>query len=624
MTTKLSWFYNRLKAMPPEEVIYRIKKTGVHNINKILYKKSVNIDEIENYNIDLEKLYKNLKNIFNEIDIDSININNNYEIFDKNVDLNKSIDWHNGTNGVWDKNISSYDIEFKNTDNIGDIRFTWEINRHQFMPYLASAYVKTKDNLYLDLLSKHLKEWIEENKYLKGINWTSSMEIALRAYQWIVVLYLLEEADIIELKRKIINCIIISIKYVMSNLSLYSSANNHLILEVAISSIIGLAFKGVYKQSWFEQGYNILSKELKEQFYDDGVNKEQALHYQGFVTDMMLQYNSILKKLGYDCIEEELIKKSVEFILSLGADKHYIDFGDSDDAKILTLSLQRYNYYHYILSFASLYYGKKYVENYDKYTEISLFMHKYTELDKVEKKSYNLFRKGGYAVINNKNDIVVFDFGELGFGNLAAHGHADALMINYYRDGNPIFIDSGTYIYNIEREKRDYYRSTKAHNTLCYNNKNQSEIKGPFLWGKKSNSNLLNTMEDNNKIIIEAQNDGYSPSVHKRKIVYYKSNKDITICDYFDKPAELNFILDDKVSIEIVKDNILKLKNSKDIYMYYDGTLHIEDTMISKKFMEEISSKKINIKYNFDKEHYIYISDNISNIYKFISERGRI
>ena len=609
--------------MPPQEVIYRIKKTSMHKVNKIVYKEPINIDELEKYNIDLERLYKNLKSIFNEVNIQSIIIDNKYETFNKQIDLKKSICWHNGTKGIWDKNISSYDIEFKNTDNIGDIRFSWEVNRHQFMPYLAGAYLKSNDKLYLELIDKHLNEWIEENKYLKGINWSSPMEIALRAYQWIIVLYLLKEVEAIELKRKIIKSIIGSIKYVMSNLSLYSSANNHLIIEAAISSIIGLAFKGVYQQSWFEDGYNILLKELKNQFHNDGVNKEQALHYQGFVTDMMLQYNSIIRKIGYECIEEELIKKSIEFIKSLMADKYYIDFGDSDDAKILSLSLRKYNYYHYILSFASLYYKREYVKDYDKYPEISLFLEREYKLENVVSKSYNLFEKGGYAVINNKSNVLLFDFGQLGFGNLAAHGHADALMINYYRDSDPIFIDSGTYIYNINKKKRDYYRGTEAHNTLCYNKENQSEIKGPFLWGRKAMTTLLNSSEDNSNIVIEAESDGYAPSMHRRKVIYNKINNDIAIYDFFNKEAELNFTLDNKVNIEKINENILRLRVKEEFYMYCDGEINIKNIKISKRFMEEIDSKRISIKYNFLKQHLIYISNDIEKIYKITSESRR-
>ena len=87
-----------------------------------------------------------------------------------------------------------------------------------------------------------------------------------------------------------------SINYVMKNLSKYSSANNHLILEVAIASIIGFILEPVYKQDWFQKGYHILEKEIPKQVYSDGVNKEQAVHYHAFVLDILIQYNIVLQK----------------------------------------------------------------------------------------------------------------------------------------------------------------------------------------------------------------------------------------------------------------------------------------------------------------------------------------
>lgn len=623
---KIIWMYNRLKSMSVIEVIYRIKKAINQKYNKQKFLKDTRIDEIldEKINIDLNNLYYNLKEIFNELDYSKVDLSDIFYIFNEEIRFDSKYEWHKGMKSEWNKSVSSYDIEFKNTDDIGDIRYTWEINRHQYMPHLASLYIKTKDKKYFRQLEGAFEDWIKNNMFLKGVNWSSSMEIALRAYQWLIVLHILKDEQSDSFKVKVSRCILASIDYVMNNLSLYSSANNHLILEAAISSIIGLCFKDVYNQNWFEEGYSILKKEVKNQFHEDGVNKEQALHYQGFVTDMMLQYNSIVKKLEYAPIEEDLISKSVEFMYMLNSKINYVDFGDSDDAKILTISSKKYNYYDYILSFASLYYKKDFSKNYKLYPEIYLFLNEdYRQLQKVNQNYFNVFSRGGYSIINYKRDTLLFDFGEIGFGNLAAHGHADALMVNYYRNNNPIFIDSGTYIYNIESKRRNYYRSTEAHNTLCYANKNQSEIKGPFLWGKKSSSKLLNQCEYEDKIIIEAENDGYSPNIHKRRIIYNKLNKDIEIYDYFQKEAELNFTLDNQIEVEKIHDNILKLRNKEDIFMYCDGEINIIDVKVSKKFMEEIDSKRINIRYAFKSKHLTLISEDINRMLVSISESER-
>ena len=61
----------------------------------------------------------------------------------------------------------------------------------------------------------------------------------------------------------------------------------------------------------------MLNKHLKKQFYDDGVNKEQALHYQAFVTDAILQYNLFLKRINHEGLCVDIIEKSVEFISNI-------------------------------------------------------------------------------------------------------------------------------------------------------------------------------------------------------------------------------------------------------------------------------------------------------------------
>lgn len=621
---KILWLYNRLKAMSISEIFYRVKQKIVHKINKIKFSNSNKIYEYVECNIDTEKLYSNLDKVFNNVQINIDQDSYEFKQFNNTINLNEKINWHKGIKGEWDKEISSYEIEFKNTDSIGDIRYSWEVNRHQFMPSLAIKYLRTKDKKYLNLLEMHFEDWMDNNRFLKGINWSSSMEIALRAYQWLIVLYFLKDSDFKEFKDKLAKSIIGSTDYVMKNLSLYSSANNHLILEVAISSIIGYCFKNTYNQDWFEKGYKVLCEELSNQFHQDGVNKEQALHYQGFVTDMMLQYNSIMKKIGFNEIESDLIKKSVLFINELNAQNNYVDFGDSDDAKIINFTNSKYNYYDYILTFASYHYGIDFSISNNSYLEVEMFCSRKKDLEKIQKREFSIYENGGYAIINNNDNVLVFDFGELGFGSLSAHGHADALMFMYYNKGNQFFIDSGTYIYNIERERRDYYRGTKAHNTLSYKDINQSEIKGPFLWGKKSTTKILNIEETDREYILEANNNGYNPNGHTRKIQYLKETDLIMIYDYFDKEAELNFILDDNVKVNKISENILRLYNNKEIFIYCDGNIELEKVNISKEFLQQIESNKIVVKYEFTKEHLTIISPDFEVLLEFLKERKKI
>lgn len=606
---KFVWLYNRLKAMTPQEVFYRIQKISNHKADKVKYKKDVLAYQLVDENIDLDSVYKNLNDIFYKIDYSSIEIKDYFNIFNDKIEFSNNYQWHKGTVGIWNSQQYSHDIEFKNTDNIGDIRYTWEINRHQFMPYLASLYMKTKDEKYLDLLKNNFEDWMQNNYFLKGVNWSSPMEIALRAYQWLIVLYLLEGIDDSRFKEKLSKSIVASIEYVMKNLSLYSSANNHLILEVMISSTVGYVFKDTYNQDWFNEGYKILEKEIILQNHKDGVNKEQALHYQAFVLDAIIQYNFILKSIGKNPICEEIIYNSLEFIGSLRANKLNFDYGDSDDAKILSFSHKKTNYYQYLLELGSIYYKEKFVEFNTISNEVKFIsgINKLEELKNVKYKKAKLYRDGGYLVINDDDNNLLMDVGELGFGTIAAHGHADALSFIYYNNDNPIIIDSGTYIYNIESQQRNYFRSTEAHSTLCYKSRNQSEIRGPFLWGKRANTTILEYIEKEDSVRIKACHDGYKPLIHTRELEYYFDGK-ILLRDYFDDKAKVNFILDNNTELERISDKIVKIKsNDSNILFNANSSILIEDTIISKSFMTKIKSKKLVIEKDFSNNKYLEV-----------------
>ena len=78
---------------------------------------------------------------------------------------------------------------------------------------------------------------------------------------------------------------------------------------------------------------------------------------------------------------------------------------------------------------------------------------------------------------------VLFDCAELGYGSIAAHGHADALSFTLRVGGRDVFVDPGTFDYFTYPEWRTYFRTTASHNTLEIDGRDQSAMLGPFLWG---------------------------------------------------------------------------------------------------------------------------------------------
>jgi hypothetical protein len=64
--------------------------------------------------------------------------------------------------------------------------------------------------------------------------------------------------------------------YVTRHISKFSSANNHLIVEMVL---LGIAGDHLGKSSWRRKANRVLEREILRQNWPDGVNKEQSLHY---------------------------------------------------------------------------------------------------------------------------------------------------------------------------------------------------------------------------------------------------------------------------------------------------------------------------------------------------------
>ena len=182
-------------------------------------------------------------------------------------------DWHAGfqTGNKWSRKFS-YSLPYKQCDHIGDARTNWELNRHFQFALLAKNFYATSDLKYYRELQALFDSWRRENPFLKGISWTSVMEVAIRAINWMYTLAFLSQSKNVDKDFKIRLSVGIRnmIGYVSQHYSRFSSANNHLLVEATAIGLAGLAF---HCEKWKTLGISILTEELLKQNYTDGVNK---------------------------------------------------------------------------------------------------------------------------------------------------------------------------------------------------------------------------------------------------------------------------------------------------------------------------------------------------------------
>ncbi len=471
--------------------------------------------------------------------------------------------WHAGfqTDTDWPL-IFSPKLDYRGMDAIGDARTNWELNKHFQFALLAKDYLASDGReWFLTELETLFEDWDEKNPFLYGISWTSAIEIAERTINWCLALGFLSAAKKVPdgLKERFTNGIINMAGYLFRHYSRYSSANNHLIIEISAVLHAGVL---TGHAPWTEKAVEILDRELFLQDYADGVNKEEALYYQAFMMEAFALDLRLLQKNGIAREKTErwipMLTKMSRYVRDcIGMYGEVVEFGDNDDGKLLDLAggERRQDYYTYILQLMSLLLPERYVPAAElpdyEWQENVCWLFTKEEREAAAKKPLYAptgsvdYAEGGNAILRSTDGEVLIgiDHAPLGYGALCAHGHADALSFQAFVGGERFLCDPGTYIYHTDEKARNDFRRTRNHNTVCIGGRDQSEMLGAFLWGRRATCRLIEAVTGEKEDVIEAEHDGYRPVTHRRRFTFDRVNRVLTIEDHVSDTTDAVFSL---------------------------------------------------------------------------------
>ena len=616
MASDLNWFIKRLSAMNSKEVAWRVGQSLRYKQESVRFKKPQKVTEklfsrkYSKLQAEPKRLGLNLRNEFYTLGT-SIPLLGDF----KYEDYKK--DWFQGFGGKgtspWPM-IPSSKLNYRERNDIGDARMNWELNKHFQFAMLAKNYYASGDSAFLDELIELFNDWNDKNPFLWGISWVSAIEIAERSMNWCYMYAFLEaslrkefhkdsahhkksknkqkkanknakshsnsastaiDASIPDNSNSCvlkvpsedavkIQILLDSIRigvvnmadYISHHYSQFSSANNHLIVEISAVLHAGILFD--YKP-WIELAERILTREIFLQNFSDGINKEQSEYYQTFEMEVLaldlrlLKLNDIEPSKSWD----ELLKNMSRYISnSIGDHGEIISFGDDDDGRIIDFH-GGCNHFKYTLELMGLLLDERYTElNLPDISETVLWLFSKEDVIKSQDKSYyrrkaSIIRpEGGMTVFRSVSDpaesddkgngsipdiLIGIDHAPLGYGSIAAHAHSDALSFQMFADGTRIFADPGTYIYHCDTESRNDFRRTNRHNTICINGIDQSEMLGPFLWGRKATCTFEGFKYGDDIDEVMASHDGYTPIKHTRKFTFKKKEGILLIEDWLTK-----------------------------------------------------------------------------------------
>ena len=284
------------------------------------------------------------------------------------------------------------------------------------------------------------------------------------------------------------------------------------------------------------------------------------------------------------------------------------EFGDDDEGKILDLQGGEWHQWEWVLQLGSLVTGERY-SNFENICENTRWLFSDEEIEFIKRKPLydntrsRCFGEGGNSFLRDKDDriLIGIDHAALGFGSIAAHGHADALSFQVLMDGESVFTDPGTYIYHCDLEHRNAFRKTINHNTVYIGGKDQSEMLGAFLWGKRAECKLEHYASDDETDVLTASHDGYKPVIHQRTFEWNKVERKLRVKDAFTEECEWvsTLMSGQDVTIMSQSEEWVELKSSNNRIKVSVNTpidqLKIEDAEVSTEYGVKFPSKAIRI-----------------------------
>jgi len=537
--TRLRWYKSRLKAMSAAEIFYRLSTKIRQRRDRADARQWIAplrdtgpLPEIPGLRAGIEKgvLPDTLLDQWTQ---DAARAHNGSLTFFGQTEQSGSRDtrWHFDpvSKTSWPRDIFCFAIDYRHAPHYGDIKYVWELNRLQYLQPLAALACKRKDAALAKFCLSEIESWIDNNPPFLGVNWSSGIELALRVISILTVTTLTSEHLSRTLRGKIWSSLQTHGRWLARYPSRYSSANNHRTAEALGLFIIGaLCPHFAEAEQWKHVGFTILCEAAEHQILPDGAGAEQAVGYAAAVLETLLTGWIIAQNCHIPVPPFYLRKLTLagEYLRWLSDAKGNLPhIGDDDNACVFGAYHRDDLYIPSVLGCLAATMGRPDLSPPNTPPHLRQAIFGVAPAPDFTPYGVRTFPHGGMTIgrhASARGDILLaLDHGPLGYLSIAAHGHADTLAVWLHIDGQPIFVDAGTYLYHSQNHERRFFRSTAAHNTLMIEDVEASLMAGNFNWSRKAQGVLRSFSSDGSFWQADVEQDGYRgpfQTLHRRRL----------------------------------------------------------------------------------------------------------
>jgi hypothetical protein len=389
------------------------------------------------------------------------------------------------------------DIVYVNPEDDSDVKRVWELSRLQWLMPAGQAYLLSSEERYAEAARAVIESWIDANPYAMSVNWSTTMEVALRILSWSWLFRAFHASHAWRdagFRERFLCALYLHGDFTERHIELSDVNGNHFTADAAGMVFAGLFFgQGADAERWHTHGWSWLCEELPRQVFRDGVDFEASIGYHRLVAELFLLPALYRRACGLDVSDSYVarLEAMARFTAAYSrADGDTPLWGDADDARALPLGRQALNDHRYLVGLVGAAFDVAELRDASAGPRSEAFWllgpaaaASLPAADRPPRPpGSKAFPEGGFYVMRNAVDHVFIDCGPVGLAGRGGHGHNDCLAFEATLDGVSLVRDCGLFVYTASVAERNNFRSTAYHNTPRIDGQEINRLDPALLW----------------------------------------------------------------------------------------------------------------------------------------------
>jgi hypothetical protein len=431
--------------------------------------------------------------------------------------------WHLDplTNYEWPRATFFKRINYLSATMGTDVKRVWELSRLQWLVPCAQSHALHGATEESAFIFRVLRSFRAENPVCRGVNWSCTLEPALRLLSLVHLRDLLLAHSPAEDTRLINTMIAEHWLFVAAFIEYGAVRGNHYFGDIVALVVGAVALRGsLLARRILRLAVVALEHEICAQLGGDGVQLEGSTSYHRFVLELAVVGCRAAQIAGIapDAVASGRLRAASQYAVAYTRDDGTVPLlGDADEARAATACLARPSDHRYLANLVDALDGRNTSTRNETGAANVLWYFGLQAAEKLQSVHFSsrpggsaAFRESGYFILRNGDgDHVFVDASTVGLKGRGGHGHNDCLSFELMLMGQWLLAEGGCSVYSSDPARRREERSTALHNTPIINGLEQNDLVGLWFVRERTHPHVDHWTDSVDITSLGAGHDGY-------------------------------------------------------------------------------------------------------------------